>query len=210
MNKFDDVIRLMEDENRKPNDGVVEGYFFLDDFSDSNLEIIINSNILFKLESFLEDTKKYKKEFGCFLYGNSLDDNTIYFDKISYEDFVSYYDYIEVSENNLCELREFVGKDMFDTVIHVHTHPELGDEYISCCYAAQDLYAYGYFQLYHQYSEYYTIYIGCMINSHDGEDNISFVYYDEEDRTFYKIPNVYCDSYSTENKKLIKSRYCLK
>ena len=130
--------------------------------------------------------------------------------QIAYKDFLSYNDYIEVSDNNLYELSQLVGSDMFDTVVHVHTHPELGEEYMSCCYAAQDLYAYGYLQLYHQYSEYYTLYIGSMINSCNGKDNISFIYYDEEDKTFYKIPNIYYYNYCDENKKMVKSRYCLK
>lgn len=210
MNKFDDVIRLVEDENRNPNGDVIEGYFFINEFIDCDLEIVINNDILSKLEYFLDKTKKQKQEFGCFLYGNTLDDGVIYLTKISDKDFLSHRDYIEVSDDNLDELSELVGNDVFDTVVHVHTHPELGDEYMSCCFAAQDLYAYGYLQLYHQYSEYYTLYIGSVINSYNGEDNISFVYYDEDDKTFYKIPNVYYYNYSDSNKKLIKSRYCLK
>ena len=208
MNKFDDVVSRIEDENRDPRETIREGHYFVDDFLNCKLEIIMNGDVLKKIEELLDKTKEYKKEFGCFLYGNRLDDDTIYLSEYSYKDFISHNDYIEVSESNLYELKYLLEKEMFDTVVHVHTHPELGDEYMSCCYAAQDLYAYGHLQLYHQYSEYYTLFIGSMINSYKGNDNISFVYYDEEDKTFYKIPNVYY--YEDKNKEYIKSRYCLK
>ena len=207
MNKFDDVVSRIEDENRDPKETIRDGFFYINDFLDCDLEIIMNSDVLEKVENLLDKTKKYKKEFGCFLYGNRLDDKTIYLSEISFKDFISYNDYIEVSESNLYELRQLLVNNMFDTVVHVHTHPELGEDYMSCCYAAQDLYAYGHLQLYHQYSEFYTLFIGCMINSYNGNDNISFVYYDEEDKTFYKIPNVY---YIDKNKEYVKSRYCLK
>jgi len=208
MDKFYDVISRIEDENSDPKETVRDGLFYIDDFLDCDLEIIVNSDVLEKIEDLLSATKEYKKEFGCFLYGNRLDDNTIYLTEFSYKDFISYEDFIEVSESNLYELRDLLKREMFDTVVHVHTHPELGDEYMSCCYGAQDLYTYGYLQLYHQYSEYYTLFLGSMINSYNGEDNISFVYYDEEDKMFYKIPNIYY--YKENEKKYVKSRYCLK
>ena len=53
---------------------------------------------------------------------------------------------------------------------------ELGDEYASNSYSNQDLYTYGYLQQHHQYGTYYTLFIGSMLNNHNNQENISFVY----------------------------------
>lgn len=203
MNKYKDVVERIEDSTRDPNEVIYDGNYKIKEFKPCQLEIIITDEITKKLEYLLEQTKKHSKEYGCFLYGNRLDDDTIYLTEKSNEDFISNKDSIDVSLNNLYELRELLFNDLYDVVVHVHTHPELGDEYASDCYSNQDLYTYGYLQKHHQYGTYYTLFIGAMLNNHNGKENISFVYYDEEDKTFYKIPNIYYVK-TEKNKEYIK------
>ena len=152
--------------------------------------------VMYEIKDHYVDIDRYSSYMSALL-SSPVDDKPT-----NSEKFERYYYLLRyLKPNNVCYLHVF--NDLYDVVVHVHTHPELGDEYASDCYSNQDLYTYGYLQKHHQYGTYYTLFIGAMLNNHNGKENISFVYYDEEDKTFYKIPNIYYVK-TEKNKEYIK------
>ena len=134
-------------------------------------------------------------EYGTMLYGKEIKPNIIYFDIPSETD-----DYTPASRefdiNDTKMYKELINNiefSKYDCIAHVHTHPYIGG---TCRYFSnQDLLTIKNLQEGFQPSngtkKYFFGGLLTVDPSNIGkEDEISFIYYDENAKNFYKITNI--------------------
>lgn len=146
-------------------------------------------------------------EYGTYFFGRMLGDY-VYISKYTQTDFENFdTKYIGGSvcatEQNMYELKQMTDRKNFvskpyNVVVHFHTHP---DHFIdkngkiitpaSNYYSENDLYSYGYQQVYLQQNDNHILYIGCLLSNNKGFPIISFVIYDEDKKNFINIKNAY-------------------
>ena len=116
MNKFNNVISRIEDSSRDPLEVTYNGDFYIEDFI-SNGVVILSFDVLKKLFNFYTDTMNNCSEYGCFLYGNRLDDGSIYLDCVSCFDFdVVDSKMVNVSSDNIRELKSNLRNNLYNCV----------------------------------------------------------------------------------------------
>lgn len=154
-------------------------------------------------------------EYGCYFFGK-VGNGFVYIDdygsEFSHSNGLYANAAVEVTTKNLEELdqkteKEFTDKP-YEIVIHFHTHPDYVKDNAgniiktaSLIMSEQDLYNYGFHQLYLQpRSNNKVIFIGCMLAKNYNNPQISSVTYDESKQEFYSIKPIYI----IKNNKLIK------
>lgn len=186
------------------------------DFERINSKVVFDEKTSTKLLSMIAkmlDTDYV--EYGTYFYGY-LSGNTIYIND-SLSDFKSSTGVylgaaINVTEQNVIELNSKIEKSLnarpCNVVMHFHTHPDyVIDKYgdiikaIPLLMSEQDLYCYGFQQLYMQpTSKNSVIYIGCMAAKNNNKPQISTVIYDPNKMCFYYIDNIFL----THNGQILK------
>ena len=186
------------------------------DFTKKSIKIIFNEKTSKKLLNMVKKVLETDfAEYGTYFYGNVYDD-FIYIDDV-YSDFQlsdGLYENgaVEVTEQNLKELdmktERSLTENPCNVVMHFHTHPDHVQDKrgniltpASSLMSEQDLYSYGYHQLYLQpTSKNPVLYIGGMLAKNYNKPQFNIVFYDIERQCFYNLNNIYL----VQNQELIK------
>ena len=134
-------------------------------------------------------------EYGTFLYGKEIKPNIIYFDMPSnFDNYTPSYREFSVNTPEMLEEKyRIVNGNTYDCIAHVHTHPYIGG---TCqFFSNQDLRVLKTLQLCHQPNDGRKKYFfaGLLTVSPENifeNDEISFVFYDENNNDWYKITNI--------------------
>jgi len=134
-------------------------------------------------------------EYGTFLYGKEIKPNVIYFDIPSkFDNYIPSYREFNVNTREMLEEKEkHVNESIYDCIAHIHTHPYIGG---TCrLFSNQDLKMIKELQLEHQPNDGRKKYFfGGLLtvsskNTFD-TDEINFVFYDDNNDSWYKITNI--------------------
>ena len=186
------------------------------DFTKVATKVVFSEKATKKLIEFLIKVLNTDfREYGTYFYGK-LYDGFIYFD-----DFLSDFQLadglfangaVDVTDQNLHELELKTEKKYTSTpcnaVMHFHTHPDQvldknGNPFKPCSLfmSEQDLYSYGYHQLYLQpLSNNYVIFIGGMLSKNNNHPEFNIVYYNPYKKCFYNLNDIYL----IRDEKLVK------
>ncbi len=138
---------------------------------------------------------KQELEYGTFLYGKEINTNIIYFDIPSnFDNYTPSYREFSVNTPEMLEEKDkAINGNKYDCLAHVHTHPFIGG---TCqFFSNQDLSVLKTLQLHHQPDDGRKKYFfaGLLTVSPENifeNDEISFVFYDENKNDWYKITNI--------------------
>lgn len=173
-----------------------------------NSSIIFQENCLKKLINHIKNTRNQKKEYGCFLYGKVIANNTIYIEDCGI-DFASEKVNVQPTKENVEELKQKVNLyntkgRQYDCVVHFHTHPNFeGSGYLPKQISDQDLFSYGILQNNFQLSQMgTTYYIGCLMSDSSNGIQMSCVFYDNKNENFYLIKDLFYENKKKEIKPI--------
>lgn len=201
MNKYQEIIDKLKSTN--PNEVNIQmnsaNYNPNDIYAIAKSTIILSKEVFKVLLELLRKCKDNKREYGCFIFGNEIEENVVLFENNPKTFFKSNVDSIDVTEENIKELLENIECGRYNTVAHIHTHPNL-EGVLPRNYSDQDLYVYGYLQKNFQNNNRNINYIGGLLTSLVGDEEISFVFYDELRESFYRFENIYI--YENDDKTL--------
>lgn len=203
MNKYQSIIDKINSTNIHETDTIMrEANFNPSDISSIKGSVVVLSKEVFrKLMILLKKCKDNKREYGCFIFGKEIEHNVVLFDTLPETYFKSNVDSIDVTKDNVRELLEVIENGSYKWVAHIHTHPNL-EGTLTRNYSDQDLYVYGYLQKKFQNKNNSINYLGGLLTTLVGDEEISFVFYDELRECFYRIENIYI--YENEDKSLFK------
>lgn len=134
-------------------------------------------------------------EYGTFLYGKEMKPNVIYFYVPSkFDNYTPSYREFNVNTSEMLEEKDkAVNGNKYDCIAHIHTHPYIGG---TCqFFSNQDLRVLKTLQLEHQPNNGRKKYffMGLLTVSPSNffdNDEISFVFYDDNVNEWYKITNI--------------------
>lgn len=134
-------------------------------------------------------------EYGTVLYGKEIKPNVIYFDIPSeYDNYTPSYREFDVNTPEMLgEKEKYVNGEKYDCIAHVHTHPYIGG---TCrFFSNQDLRTIKTLQLEHQPADgRKKFFFGGLLTvspeNMSEKDEISFIFFDENNQTYYKITNI--------------------
>ena len=203
MNKYQSIIDKINSTNIHETDTIMrEANFNPRDISSIKDSVVVLSKEVFrKLMNLLKKCKDNKREYGCFIFGKEIEDNVVLFDTLPETYFKSNVDSIDVTQDNVRELLEVIESNCYNSIAHIHTHPNL-EGALTRNYSDQDLYVYGYLQKRFQNKNKSINYLGGLLTTLVGDEEISFVFYDDVLECFYRIENIYI--YENDDKCLFK------
>lgn len=109
------------------------------------------------------------------------------------------------------EIIEKIDSKKIDCVCHVHTHPYRGGMVYSSTPSNYDLFTYAWFQEQHYNPNNKISFMGALITPPEpGKstyNDICFIFYDRNTKSFYKITNIWYFSKNKEPIKLEKKQY---
>lgn len=159
----------------------------------NNTKIILSKKVYKSLLKIAKKTNRYKtgEEFGCYLFGHK-EHNTIYFDTLSKHKSPKAKNKFKTTPLMQKEINTKMHQSNINFICHVHTHPNNINTY-GCTPSNQDLYTYAWLQ--EQFSINDINFIGALITPPDYQDinfnDICFIFYNKENKKFYKIINIY-------------------
>lgn len=203
MNKYQKIIDKLNSTNPNETDSVMRENDFNpnDIISVKGSVVVLSKEVFRKLMNLLKDCKDNKREYGCFIFGKEIEHGVVLFDTLPETYFKSNVDSIDATKDNIRELLEVIECGNYNSIAHIHTHPNL-EGTVSRNYSDQDLYVYGYLQKRFQNKNKSINYFGGLLTTLVGDEEISFVFYDELRESFYRIENIYI--YENDNKNLFK------
>jgi len=203
MNKYQSIIDKINSTNIHETDIIMrEANFNPSDISSIKGSVVVLSKEVFrKLMNLLKNCKDNKREYGCFIFGKEIEHNVVLFDTLPETYFKSNIDSIDVTKDNVRELLEVIESNCYNFIAHIHIHSNL-EGALTRNYSDQDLYVYGYLQKKFQYKNKSINYLGGLLTTLVGDEEISFVFYDELRECFYRIENIYI--YENEDRSLFK------
>ena len=170
--------------------------------------VVFGAKAFSKLVGIMNECRAYDcTEFGTYFYGRALGD-VLYIEKYSsdfaHSDGIYQSGAVEVTYQNFEELRTMTERTVnnpnpYNIVMHVHTHPDrvkdaYGNTVIpqSLRYSENDLYSYGYQQLYLQpKSGNPVVFLGLLIPANYKHPQIHCVFYDVNKQNFVNLPNIF-------------------
>ena len=186
------------------------------DFPKISIKVVFSEKATIKFMEFVKKTIDTDyREYGLYFFGNKYD-GFIYIDDFGSEFELANGLYangaVNVTKKHLQELDQKTEKKYTDNpcnvVMHFHTHPDTvkdraGNDYKPAgqLMSEQDLYSYGYHQLYLQpRSKNPVLYIGGMLAKNNNKPQFNIVFYDPERNNYYNMGNIFL----TYDKKLIR------
>ena len=164
-----------------------------------NGKIILSKRAYDRLCSYAHNSNIHEREmteFGGYLYGIERNPNEIYFEENNVAK-VSGGSRVLETPKKLCEeIQRVIDESDCDCIAHIHTHPYVDGHY-SLFPSNQDLYTYAYIQEHFNKSDKDVYFFGGLItpvNSSNDKvrlNDICFIFYDKNTRSFYKCSNIY-------------------
>lgn len=159
-----------------------------------NTKIILSKKVYKTLSTLAKKSNTYQitgEEFGCYLFGKK-ESNTIYFDKVSKHKSPRIKNKYQTTYHMQKEIINNMNNKDINFICHVHTHPNNINTYGSTP-SNQDLYTYAWLQ--EQLSINNVNFIGALITPPDYQqinfNDICFIFYNKDNKKFYKITNIY-------------------
>mgnify|MGYP003299272374 CR=1 FL=1 len=135
-------------------------------------------------------------EFGGYMYGVETAPNTIYFKENNVVQMKSFSGEIQTPLKLSKEMENVIKYSDVDCIAHIHTHPFERKHYFPFP-SNQDLYTYAFLQEQFNKTDKDVYFLGCLItplnNSSESVrlNDICFMFYDKNERSFYKCSNIY-------------------
>ena len=158
-----------------------------------NSKIVLSKKVYKTLLKLAKKSNRYQltgEEFGCYLFGKK-ESKTIYFDQISKHKSPKTKNRFNTTHRMQEEITDNMNNSNINFICHVHTHPNNTNTYGSTP-SNQDLYTYAWLQ--EQLSNNDVNFLGALIAPPDNQSNfndICFIYYNKDNKKFYKITNIY-------------------
>lgn len=178
-----------------------------------NSKIVLTEDVYRRLCGFAtcsNFSEKYQNEFGGYLFGRTIDDNNILFDRVNMEVNSEEARKFITSDAMSREIERTMQDDEVNCVCHVHTHP-YAKGLFSGTPSNQDLYTYAWFQEQFNETDKNVFFMGALItpteNTRDAFNDICFIFYDKKVKRFYKITNIYYKTNDGEEVALSKKDY---
>lgn len=176
-----------------------------------NGKIYLSEEVFKKLQSYAKKTNSKDHEFGCYLFGKEIKNNTILFDDFNKAQPQIFTTEFNTSEEMEEEIIEKIDSKKIDCVCHVHTHPYRRGRVYSSTPSNYDLFTYAWFQEQHYNPNNRISFMGALITPPEpGKstyNDICFIFYDRNTKSFYKITNIWHFSKNKEPIKLENKQY---
>lgn len=173
---------------------------------DNVTNVVLSQKVFNKICDFVsESSKRNFREFGTFFYGRAVN-GMLYISEYTGSDFAIIDDRFEnccvaPTIQNVNELDKLVSYEQtsypYNVAVHFHLHPQYAKSNgviyrpYSDYYSEQDLYSYGYQQLYRQPVDNKVLYLGGLVSMGGNHPKISFVAYDVNNKEFFNLNNIY-------------------